>query len=73
GPVGNYVYDHSPELLALARTLGSDAFLWAQMVLATFKTQFEIATGIAREASALGHLRLREKANKYRDLDKRPE
>lgn len=72
GPVGNYVYEHSPQLLALARTLGDDAFLWAQMVLATFKSQFEISIGMAREASALGHLRLRRQSEKQRDLDKRP-
>ena len=72
GPIGNYVYDHSAELLALARTLGDDAFLWAQMVLATFKSQFEISIGMAREASALGHLRLRKQSEKNRDLDKRP-
>lgn len=58
GPVGNYVYDHSPQLLALAQTMGDDAYFWAQMILAKFKGQYELAMGIAREAAQAGPVRL---------------
>jgi len=59
GPVGNYVYDHSPQLLALAQTMGDDAYFWAQMILAKFKGQYELAMGIAREVTQSGPVRLR--------------
>lgn len=59
GPVGNYVYDHGPQLLALAQTMGDDAYFWAQMILAKFKGQYELAMGIAREVTQAGPVRLR--------------
>ncbi|MDP3340001.1 hypothetical protein [Frigidibacter sp.] len=59
GPVGNYVYEHGPQLLALAQTMGDDAYFWAQMILAKFKGQYELAMGIAREVTQAGPVRLR--------------
>jgi Leucine-rich repeat (LRR) protein len=57
GPIGNFVYEHSAEILNLARTMGDDAFYWAQMVFAGFKTEYEIMMGIAREAVGAGSVR----------------
>lgn len=58
GPVGNYLYEHGPDLLAYARTMGDDAFFWAQMVFTTFKGQYELAMGLAREITTSGPVRL---------------
>lgn len=58
GPVGNYLYEHGPDLLAYARTMGDDAFFWAQMVFTTFKGQYELAMGLAREITTSGAVRL---------------
>ncbi|WP_299825160.1 leucine-rich repeat domain-containing protein [uncultured Roseobacter sp.] len=49
GPVGNFLYDNGHDLLAYAATMGDDAFLWAQSVLAKFRVEYEIVMGIARE------------------------
>jgi Leucine-rich repeat (LRR) protein len=57
GPVGNFVYEHRAEILNLARTMGDDAFFWAQMVFASFKAEYEIVMGIAREAVGSGFVR----------------
>ncbi|MCA3441740.1 MAG: hypothetical protein INF50_15645, partial [Rhodobacter sp.] len=57
GPIGNFVYEHSAEILNLARTMGDDAYYWAQMVFASFKSEYEIVMGIAREAAGSGSLR----------------
>lgn len=54
GPLGNYVYDHGAELLALARTMGDDAFLWTQMALSSVKAEYQLAAGVAREALSSG-------------------
>jgi len=51
GPVGNFVYEHGTDLLAYAATMGDDAFLWAQSVMARFRVEYELAMGIARELS----------------------
>ncbi len=50
GPVGNYVYDKSPEIRAYAATMGDEAYGWAQNVLTTFRAKYE-STG-APPASA---------------------
>ena len=52
GVVGNYAYEHGPALLAQAATMGGDALIWAQSVLAKFRPEYEIATGIAREVAS---------------------
>ncbi|NKX75000.1 leucine-rich repeat domain-containing protein [Rhodobacteraceae bacterium R_SAG3] len=49
GPVGNFVYAHGDDLLAYAVTMGDDAFIWAQSVMAKFRAEYEIITGITRE------------------------
>ena len=52
GTVGNFVYDHGADLLAYAATMGSDALLWAQSVLSTFRVEYELAMGIARDVAS---------------------
>lgn len=51
GPVGSFVYDHGPDLLAYAATMGDDALIWAQSVMAKFRVEYELAMGIARDLS----------------------
>ena len=58
GPVGNFLYEHGAAFMAFAQTMGSDAFFWAQMVFSTFKGQYELTMGLAREAMGSGALRL---------------
>lgn len=49
GPVGTFVYEHGPDLLAYAVTMGDDALIWAQSVMAKFRVEYELFMGIARE------------------------
>jgi Leucine-rich repeat (LRR) protein len=56
GPIGNYVYEHGADLLAVARTMGDDAYFWAQMVFATFKAEYQVAMGIVRETVTSGRI-----------------
>lgn len=59
GPVGNFVYDNGRDLLAYAATMGDDALFWAQAIIAKFRVEYELATGIAREiAGASAHRKL---------------
>lgn len=46
GPVGNFVYDHGPDLLAYAATMGDDAFFWAQSVHSKFRIEYELPWGL---------------------------
>ena len=64
GIIGNYAYTHMPEILALARTMGDDAFTWAQMVFASFKVEYEASVGILREALTSGAIRPKRKPPK---------
>ncbi len=64
GIIGNYAYTHMPEILALARTMGDDAFTWAQMVFASFKVEYEASVGILRETVASGAIRPKRKPPK---------
>ncbi len=52
GPVGNFVYDNGRDILAYASTMGTDAFVWAQSVMAKFRVEYELAMGITREVVA---------------------
>lgn len=61
GPIGNYVYEHGADLLAVARTMGDDAYFWAQMVFATFKAEYQVAMGIVRETITSGRIGKRPK------------
>jgi internalin A len=74
GPVGNFVYEHGLELLSAARTMGDDAFFWAQMVFANFKADYQIAMGIANEAMGSGKLAApkRSKAKDHLPQNQKP-
>lgn len=74
GPVGNFVYEHGLELLSAARTMGDDAFFWAQMVFANFKADYQIAMGIANEAMGSGKLAApkRSKAKDHPPQNQKP-
>lgn len=63
GPVGNFVYEHGPVLLKYAATMGDDAFLWAQSVLSKFRTEYEIAVGMAREAYSISTIKYDKKGD----------
>ncbi|MEP5762335.1 MAG: leucine-rich repeat domain-containing protein [Litoreibacter sp.] len=54
GPVGTFMYNNGPDLLALAATMGDDAFIWAQSIMANFRAEYEIAMGITREVAGGG-------------------
>lgn len=64
GPVGNYVYEHGADLLGFAQTMGSDGVIWAQSVMGKFRADYEVAAGIAREATMHGLPRQTPKAPK---------
>ena len=51
GPVGNFVYDNGSDLLAYAATMGDDALVWAQSIMAKFRVEYEISMGIVREVT----------------------
>jgi internalin A len=49
-----FVQGYGQTFLTFAQTMGSDAFLWAQMVLAGLKSETQIAVGVAREMMGMG-------------------
>ena len=56
GPVGNFLYENGAQYLALAQTLGADAYFWAQMVFTSFQAEYQTAMGIAKEVVGSGKI-----------------
>lgn len=59
--ITTFALSYSPALLALAGTMGSDVLFWAQTVLSNFNAEYQLATGIAREALSSGTVALPRK------------
>ena len=52
--LATFALSQGPALLTLALTMGTDAFLWAQMTLATVQSEYQIAAGVAKEVLGSG-------------------
>ena len=57
GIVSTFLYEHGAQVLALARTMGDDAWTWAQLVFTSFKAEYEAGIGALRESVTSGAIR----------------